>query len=89
MTQSYDKSPHIHKKIQKTTWQHKNATKTFNNTKIADRLMTVSLSNNSDLTGMVKPVYERSAFQLTAVGISVYIIRFQKFTRALNFIFIG
>ena len=27
LTQSYDKSPYTHRKIQKATWQHKNATK--------------------------------------------------------------
>ena len=28
LTQSYDKSPYTHRKIQKPKWQHKNATKT-------------------------------------------------------------
>ena len=27
MTQSYDKSPYIHRTTRKATWQHKNATK--------------------------------------------------------------
>ena len=41
-------------------WQHKNATKNFDYTTIADRLRTVSWSNSSHQTGVVKPVYERS-----------------------------
>ena len=36
LTQSYDKSPYNHRKIQKATWQHKNATKTS----ITQRLQT-------------------------------------------------
>ena len=40
------KKPLHQKKIQNATWQHKNAIKNFDNTTIADRLRTVSLSNN-------------------------------------------
>ena len=58
-----------HRKIQKATWQHKNATKNFDYTTIADRLRTVSWSNNSHPTGVVKPVYERSTFPLTATAV--------------------
>ena len=29
LTQSYDKSPYTHRKIQNATWQYKNATKTL------------------------------------------------------------
>ena len=47
LTQSYDKSPHTDRKIQKATWQHKNATKNFDYTTIADRLGTVSWGNDS------------------------------------------
>ena len=54
LTQFNDKSPHTHRKIQKATWQHKNATYIFDHTTIADRLKTDSLSNNSQLTGVVK-----------------------------------
>ena len=36
LTQSYDKSPYTHRKIQKATLQHKNATKNFDYTTIAD-----------------------------------------------------
>ena len=42
LIQSYDKSPYTDRKIQKATWQHKNATKNFDYTTIADRLRTVS-----------------------------------------------
>ena len=44
----------------------KNATKNFDYTTIADRIRTVSWSNSSHPTGVVKPVYERSTFPLTA-----------------------
>ena len=45
--------------------RHKN----FDDTMIADRLRTVSWSNSSHPTGVVKPVYERSTFQLTATAV--------------------
>ena len=64
-TQSYDKSPHTHRKIQKATWQHKNATKNFNYTRIADRLRTITWGNNSLPAGVVKPVYGIPNFPLT------------------------
>ena len=41
----------------------KNATKNFDYTTIADRFRTVSWSKNSQPTGVVKPVYERSTFK--------------------------
>ena len=44
----------------------KYATKNFDYTTIADRLRTVSWSNSSHPTGVVKPVYERSTFPLIA-----------------------
>ena len=65
MTPSYDKSPYTHRKIQKAKWQRKNAT-SFNYTTIADRLMAVSWSNDSHLTGVVEPVCEHPTFPLTA-----------------------
>ena len=64
LTLSYDKRPYTHRKIQKATWQHKNATKNFDYTMIADRLRTVSWSNNSYPTSVVKPVYERSTLKV-------------------------
>ena len=45
LTQFCDKNPYTHRTIQKATWQHKNATKNFDYTTIADRLRTVSWSN--------------------------------------------
>ena len=51
------KVPYTDKKIKKATWQHKNPTKTFDYTTIADRLRTVSLGNDSHPTGVIKPVY--------------------------------
>ena len=36
MTQSYDKRPYTNRKIQKAKWQHKNATKDFDYTTIAE-----------------------------------------------------
>ena len=47
----------------------KNATKHFDYTTIADRLRTVSWSNNNHPTGVVKPVYERSTFPVTAIAV--------------------
>ena len=69
LAQSCDKNPYTYRTIQKATWQHKNATKNFDYTTIADRLRTVSWSNRSHPTGVVKPVYERSIFQLTATAV--------------------
>ena len=62
-------NPYTHRIIQKATWQHKNATKNFDYTTIADRLRTVSWSNSSHPTGVVKPVYERSTFPLSATAV--------------------
>ena len=39
----------------KSNGQHKNATKNFDYTTIADRLRTANVSNNSHQTGVVKP----------------------------------
>ena len=51
---------------EKATWQHQKRHQNFDYTTIADRLRAVSWSNNSHPTGVVKPVYERSTFPLTA-----------------------
>ena len=40
-----------------TKWQHKDATKNFDYTTMADQLKTVSLSDDSHPSGVVKPVY--------------------------------
>ena len=69
MTQSYDKSPYTHRKIQKATWQQKKATKNFDYTIIADWLKIVSWRNNSHHTGVLNPGYECSTFPLTATAV--------------------
>ena len=66
LTESYDKSPYTDRKIQKVSWQQKNATKTS----ITRRFRTV-LGRSAgviavNLTGVDKPVYERSTFPLIA-----------------------
>ena len=53
LTKSYDKSPFTHRTLRKATWQHKNATKNFDYTTIADRLRTVIKGNDSHPTGVV------------------------------------
>ena len=47
----------------------KNVTKNFDYTTIVDRLRTVSWSNNSHPTGVLKSVYERSTFLLTTTAV--------------------
>ena len=64
------KTPSPTEQSKKQMWQHKNATKNFDYTTIADRLRTVSWSNSSHPTGVVKPVYERSTFPLTATAVN-------------------
>ena len=60
----YDKTP-IPTENSKINGQHKNATKNFDYTTIADRIRTVSWSDNSHPTGMVIPVYGYPTFPLT------------------------
>ena len=69
LTQSYDKSPYTDRTIQKATWKHKDDTKNFDYTTIADRLRTVSWGNDSHPTGVVKPVYGIPTFPLTAKAV--------------------
>ena len=69
LTQSYDKSPCTNRKFQKSTWQRKNTTKNFDYTTIADRLNMVNCSNDSYITGVVKPVYKVPTFLLTAKAV--------------------
>ena len=47
LTQSYDKSPYTHRKIQKASRQRNNANKNLDYTTIADRLRTVSWRHSS------------------------------------------
>ena len=67
LTQSYDKNPFTDRK--KKMWDHKNATKIFDYTTIADRIRTVSWGNDSHLTGVVKPVYGNPTFPLTTKAV--------------------
>ena len=57
LTQPFANSTYTLRKIQKATWQHKNATKNLDYATIADWLRTVSWSNSSHPTGVIKPVY--------------------------------
>ena len=63
------KAPTPSKKSKKATWQHKNATKNFDYTTIADRLGTVSWGNDSHPNGVVKPVYGIATFPLTTEAV--------------------
>ena len=66
---SDSQSPYTDRKIQKATWQHKNATKNFDFTMIAGRLGTVNWGNDSHPTDVVKPVYGIPTFLLTAKAV--------------------
>ena len=67
-TQPYDKSPYTHRKIQSAALQHKNATQNFDYTTIAGRIRTVSWSNDSHPTAVVKPVNGiKTSFLLTTI----------------------
>ena len=68
-TQSYAKSPYTHRKTQKATWQHTNATQNFDYITITDRFRTVSWGNDSNPTGVVKPVYGIPTYPLTAKAV--------------------
>ena len=58
--------PTLTEKSKKQRDNINNATKNFDYTMITDRIRTVSWSNSSYPTGVVKPVNERSTFPLTA-----------------------
>ena len=76
LTQSYDKSLYTHRKIQKATWQHKNATKNL----ITQRLRTdlgfnqdlFSYSFNSD-KGL--PIVKTAAILYKILSLFVVIVR--------------
>ena len=63
------KAPTPTGKFKKATWQHKNATKNFDYTTIADRRRTVSWGNDSHPTGVVKPYYRIPTFPVTAKAV--------------------
>ena len=63
------KAPTPTEKSKKQRDNKKNATKNFDYTTIADRLRTVNWSNSSQPIGVVKPIYVRSTFKLTATAV--------------------
>ena len=67
LTQSYDKSPYT-KKMSRGKVTTQTTPKKFDHTAIADRLRMVSWSNSSYPTGVLKPVYGRQTFPLTATA---------------------
>ena len=58
----------VHTENSKTNGRQ-NVTKNFDNTTIADRLKTVSWSDNSHPTDVVTPVYGYPTFPLTAKAV--------------------
>ena len=62
------KAPYTHRKIKKANDNTTNATENFDYTMIADLPRTVKRSNSSHPTRVVKPVYERLTFPLTATA---------------------
>ena len=54
---------------EKSKKQRDNTNKNFDYTTIADRLRTVSWGNNSNPTGVVKPVYGIPTFPLTTKAV--------------------
>ena len=72
------KAPSPTEKSKKQRDNIKNATKNFDYTTIADRLKTVNWSNRSHPTGVVKTVYERSTFPLTATAVKSKVHTFKQ-----------
>ena len=64
LTQSYDKNPHNNRNLE-NQWTIQKPHQNFDYTTIAYRLRTVTSSNNSHRTGVVKPVYGYPTFPLT------------------------
>ena len=56
---------YTHRKPQKAKWKYENATKHFDYTTIVDRLRTVTLSDDSQPIGVVKPVNGSQYLPLT------------------------
>ena len=63
------KTPTPTEQIQKAMWQHKHTTKNYDYTTIADRSRMVSLSTDSNPTGVVKAVNGIPTFPLTAKAV--------------------
>ena len=70
LTQSYHKKTYTNRKWEKAKRQHKkNTIKNFDYITTEDRLMTVSWSNDSHKTCVVKPVYGIPNFPLTTTAV--------------------
>ena len=63
------KTPTPTEQYKKQRDDHKNATKNFDYTTIADRLRMVSWGNDTQRTVVVKPVYWIPSFPLTAKAV--------------------
>ena len=63
------KAPTLTEKSKRQRDNIKDATKNFDFSAIADRPRTVSWTNSSHSTGVVKPVSERSTFSLTETAV--------------------
>ena len=61
--------PYTNKTFPKSKVTTQKCHKNFDYTTIADRLKTVSLSNDSHPTGMVKPVYKIPTFPFTTKAV--------------------
>ena len=69
LTQPYDKSPYTSRKFKKKLGENTKRHQNFDNTMIANRLRTVSLSIECHQTGVDNPVYGISTFPLTAKAV--------------------
>ena len=69
MTQFNDKSPHTNEKLQKSKTTTQIRHQKLDYTTIANRLRTVSWSNNIHQNGVVKPDNEIPTFRLTAKAV--------------------
>ena len=65
LTQAYDKRHYTLRILPKAKMQHKHYTKNFDYATVEERLMTVSWSNDSHATDVVKLVYAIPIFPLT------------------------
>ena len=65
LTHSYNKNPYINRKFENQWTTQKRHQKNLDYTTTVDRLRTVSWSNNSHRTGVVKPVYGYPTLPLT------------------------
>ena len=69
---------HIQTENSENKGQYTNATKNFDYTTVADRLRTFSWSNNSNPTGVVKPVSNKTRNQTTTTYIICSLVQEEK-----------